>query len=142
MLENLENVPIDELIIAEDIIGHIFSMIIVGVIAICFAALVLLWIYNECKEVLSMRGIIVGLKKDKANSDQAISDYEDVYIITKNSLDEMHTMYEKEKSGRARDKKNAEQWDLKQKARIQSLEQQLLDNGIVPLTTEEVLMAA
>lgn len=142
MWENLENVPIEELQLAEDIVGNIFMFIMVSVLALCFAALVIFYIYEHCKELLSMPNEIEKLKKEKVSSTQAISDYEDVYIITKDNLDSMERMYNKEKDERAKDKRAAELWDSQQRKRIAALEKQLTENGIIPVTKEEVLLAA
>lgn len=142
MWENLENVPIEELQLAEDIVGNIFMFIMVSVLALCFAALVIFYIYEHCKELLSMPKEIEKLKKEKVSSTQAISDYEDVYIITKDNLDSMERMYNKEKEERAKDKRAAELWDRQQRKRIAALEKQLTENGIIPVTKEEVLLAA
>lgn len=142
MWENLENVPIEELQLAEDIVGNIFMFIMVSVLALCFAALVIFYIYEHCKELLSMPNEIEKLKKQKVGSEQAISDYEDVYIITKDNLDSMERMYNKEKDERAKDKRAAELWDRQQRKRIAALEKQLTENGIIPVTKEEVLLAA
>ena len=77
------------------------------------------------------------LKKEKVSSTQAISDYEDVYIITKDNLDSMERMYNKEKDERAKDKRAAELWDSQQRKRIAALEKQLTENGIIPVTKKK-----